>query len=151
MKVLLSILTSIYCLNVSSQEIVNDWKELNSQTLLNDYVEHQAYAYLNFDVSTEESGDSSGVRISHNPTEAKIVIRDKASIRPPEAPLIVINQNPIVDHNILTLITLQDIKKISLLKPANGSSAIYGIHGKYGTILIEMNKWRWKKVKKKTL
>ncbi|MEQ9467050.1 MAG: hypothetical protein RLN88_06525 [Ekhidna sp.] len=149
MRALLTILITLYWLNAVSQEVVTDWEELADQTTLNEYIENQAYSHLNFTPTEEDTTNNSGVQISHSSTDTKLFIRDKASITPSDTPLIVINGYPIERQKILNEIILTDIQKISLLKSNEQSEAIYGIRGKHGVVLIEMNKRKWKKLSKR--
>lgn len=147
MRILLTIFITLNWLNASSQEVVNDWKDLPEQTILKEYIENQVYSQLKFKPSEKDSTNTSGVQISHHSTDAKLIIRDKASIAS-DTPLILINGYSINNQNILSEIKLTDIERISLLKSSEQSSVIYGIRGKHGVALIEMNKRRWKKLKK---
>ena len=100
----------LHWLNAASQEVVNDWKELDEQITFNEYIEHQAYSHVNFELTENDTTDNSGVRISHSSTATKLIIRDKGSVSPPNTPLIVINGYPIERQNILSKIKLTDVE-----------------------------------------
>lgn len=148
MRTLLTFYIILFAFQASSQTIVNDWKSLAEQTTLKEYIENQAYAHLKFQPIEKDTTNNSGVLVTHSSTDAKLIIRDKASISSPETPLIVINMFPIDHLSILKEIKLAEIEKISLLKSTEQSGAIYGIRGEHGVILIEMNRRKWKKLKK---
>ena len=150
MRVLLTFFIMLHWLNAASQEVVNDWKELDERITFNEYIEHQAYSHVNFELTENDTTDNSGVRISHSSTATKLIIRDKGSVSPPNTPLIVINGYPIERQNILSKIKLTDVERISVIKSTQQSNAIYGIRGKYGVILIKMNKRMRKKLKKES-
>lgn len=151
MKVLINIFFTLFWINASAQEVYNDWKDLAEKTVLKEYIENYMYSHLEFQQSEEDTTKNSGVQVSYGSSSKKIVIRDKTSISAPETPLLVINGYPIENHIILKKIKLADIERISLIQSAEQAHAIYGIGGKYGVVLIEMNKRRWKKLKKEFL
>ncbi|UKM66569.2 hypothetical protein GSB9_03159 [Flavobacteriaceae bacterium GSB9] len=147
MRKLLSITIIIIGLNSNAQEIVTDWKELDGKTTLKEYIENQAYDYLNFKPTERDTLNENGVRISHRSATTKVIIRDQSTI--PDTPLVVINEYPIDEKNIWNLIELENVTKITLHKPTDQTFAIYGQRGKNGLIFVEMNKRKWRKIKRK--
>ena len=147
MKKLLSIAIIIVGLNCNAQEIMTDWKELDGKTTLKKYIENQAYDYLNFNPTENDTLNNNGVKISHHSVTTKMIIRDRASI--PDIPLVVINEYPTDEKNVWNSVLLADIKKITLRKPNEQTSAIYGKRGGNGLIFVEMDKRKWKKIKRK--
>ncbi|NYJ27754.1 hypothetical protein [Allomuricauda sp. ARW1Y1] len=147
MKKLLSIAIIIVGLNSNAQEIMTDWKELDGKTTLKEYIENQAYDYLNFKPTENDTLNDNGVKISHRSATTKVIIRDRASI--PDIPLVVINEYPTDEKNIWNSVLLADIKKITLHKPTEQTSVIYGKRGGNGLIFVEMDKRKWRKIKRK--
>ncbi len=148
MRALLIIFITLISFEASSQEVINDWKELSEKTILLEYIENQGYSHLNFQPTDIDTTKNSGVKISQSSTNTELLIRDKASFSGPDKPLIVINGYPVELKDILTACTLADIKNVSMLKSSVQSSAVYGVRGQHGVILIEMNKRKWKKLKR---
>ena len=91
--------------------------------------------------------NGNGVSISHRSATTKVIIRDRASI--PDIPLVVINEYPTDEKNVWNLVMLADIKKISLQKPNEQTSVIYGKRGGNGLIFVEIDKRKWRKIKRK--
>jgi len=147
MKKLISLTLILIGLNINAQEITTDWIELNGQTTLKKYIENQAYDYLNFKPTENDTLNDNGVKISHRSTTTKVIIRDQASI--PDIPLVVINEYPTEEKNVWNSVLLADVKKITLHKPTEQTSAIYGKRGGNGLIFVEMDKRKWRKIKRK--
>ena len=147
MKKLISIALVIIGLNINAQEIMKDWNELDGQTTLKEYIENQAYDYLNFKPNKKDTLNDNGVKISHRSATTKVIIRDQASI--PDIPLVVINEYPTDAKNVWNSVLLADVKKITLHKPTEQTSAIYGKRGGNGLIFVEMDKRKWRKIKRK--
>ena len=147
MKKLLSIAIIIIGLYSNAQEIMTDWKELDGKTTLKKYIENQAYDYLNFKPTEKDTLNENGVRISHRSATTKVIIRDQSTI--PDIPLVMINEHPIDEKNIWNLIKLENVTKITLHKPTEQTSVIYGKRGGNGLIFIEMDKRKWRKIKRK--
>lgn len=122
-----------------------DWSQLDGKTTLKDYIENQAYDYLNFKLNDNDTLNENGVRISHRSVTTKVIIRDQSII--PDIPLVLINKSPIDDKNIWNHIKLEDVTKITLRKPTDQTFAIYEQRGKNGLVLVEMNKRKWRKIK----
>jgi hypothetical protein len=147
MKKLISIAIILIGLNINAQEIMTDWNEQDGQTTLKEYIENQAYEYLNFKPTQKDSLNDNGVRISHSSTNTRVIIRCKSTI--PDIPLIVINEYPIDSSEIWNSIKLEIVEKITLHKPTEQTFALYGTRGKNGLIFVEINKRKWRKIKRK--
>lgn len=135
-------------MNSNAQEIMTDWKKLDGKTTLKEYIENQAYDYLKFNPTENDTLNYKGVNISHRSATTKMIIRDRASI--PDIPLVVINQYPTDEKNVWNSVLLADVKKITLCKPNEQTTAIYGKQGGNGLIFVEMDKRKWRKIKRKT-
>ncbi len=133
--------------NTNAQEVVTDWKKLDGQISLKQYITNQAYVYLNFDPTKKDSKNTSGIQVSHSSPDTQIIIRDQESL--PNIPLVVINQYPTDKQKVWDSIKLFEVKKITLFKPTEQTFAIYGTRGKNGLIFVEMDRRRWRKIKKK--
>jgi hypothetical protein len=68
MKKPISIVIILIGLNINAQEIMTEWTELDGQTTLKEYIQNQAYEYLNFKPTQKDSLNDNGVRISHSST-----------------------------------------------------------------------------------
>ena len=147
MKELLAIVLLLVGLNINAQEIMTDWIELDGQTTLKEYIENQAYDYLNFKPTEKDTINGNGVSISHRSTTTKVIIRDRASV--PDIPLVVINEYPTDEKNVWNSVKLADIKKITLQRPNEQTSVIYGKRGGNGLIFVEMDKRKWRKIKRR--
>lgn len=147
MKKLIFTAVILIGLNINAQEIVMDWNELDGQTTLKEYIENQAYDYLNFKPIEKDSVNGNGVSISHRSSDTKITVRYQTPIW--EIPLVVINQYPTDNEKIWTSIRLANLKKVTLIKSTDKASALYGTRGQKGVIIVEMNKREWRKIKRK--
>ena len=147
MKKLISILIILIGLNINAQDIMTDWKEMDGQVSLREYIENQAYLYLKFKPTEKDTMNDNGVSISHRSATTKIIIRDQSTI--PDIPLVVVNKYPTDNKDVWNLIKLIDVKKITLHKPTKQTWAIYGTRGKNGLIFIEMKKRKWRKLRRK--
>jgi hypothetical protein len=148
MRAMLIFFITLIWFKASSQEVIRDWKDLSDKMILLEYIENEVYSQLKFKSTDPDTASNSEVQISHNSTNTKLIIRDKASFSGPDMPLVVINGYPVEHKEILIETTLADIKNVSIVKSTVQSSAIYGIRGQHGVILIEMNNRKWKKLKK---
>jgi hypothetical protein len=128
------------------QESNVEWKQLDKSITLKNYVEKQAYEYLEFNAEKKDSISEKGVIISHEGVDTEIIIRDLATVK---NPLIIINQYALEKLKILEFITLENIEKIELHKPTDKKCEYYGSRGKYGLIIITMDKRKWRKLKRK--
>lgn len=146
MKKLILIILVLVGNTTFGQESNAEWKLLDKSITLKSYVENQAYEYLNFKPNGKDSLANNGVRISHRATNTKIIIRNSSQ---PRIPLIIINQYPLENWNVLDFISLGNIDKMDLHKPSETLSGIYGTLGKYGLINVVMNKRKWRKIKRK--
>jgi len=147
MKKLISITLILIGLNINAQEITKDWNELDGQTTLKKYIENQAYDYLNFKPTEKDSLKNNGVGISHRSSDTKIIVRYHTPLT--DKPLVIINQYPTDKVEIWTAIKLADLKKVSFLKSTDKASALYGTRGQKGVVIVEMNKRKWRKIKRK--
>ena len=147
MKKLISITLILIGLNINAQEIMTDWNELDGQTTLKEYIENQAYDHLNFTPTEKDSLKNNGLGISHRSSDTKIVVRYHTPIA--DKPLVIINQYPTDKLEIWTSIKLIDLKNISFIKSTDKASALYGTRGQKGVIIVEMNKRRWRKLRRK--
>lgn len=134
-------------MNIHAQDIMTDWKELDGETALKEYIENQAYEHLNFDPCEKTSKNDSGVTISHRTDSTKVKIRDQSTI--PNTPLVIINGFPTDNQKLWKSIKLKDLKDITLYKPDKNTSTIYGTRGLNGLILVKINKRKWRKIKRK--
>jgi len=143
----LTFITIIFIVNFTfGQKSTAEWEELDKSILLKKYVENQGYEYLGFNAESKDSISEKGVTISHEGVNTKIIIRDFSDIK---TPLIVINQYPLENLTVLEFIFLRDIDKMDLHKSSDELSGNYGTLAKYGLINIEMNKRKWRKLKRK--
>ncbi len=131
---------------IFGQESNVEWKHLDKSVSLKSFVEYQAYEYLEFNAEKKDSISDKGVTISHEGIDTEIIIRDYSNVK---NPLIVINQYPLEKLTVLEFITLDDIEKVDLHKSSDRLSGIYGSLAKFGVIKIEMNKRKWRKLKRK--
>lgn len=146
MKKLFSLIL-ILVVNTTFGQVSNiDWKQYSKSKTLKSYVEKQAYEYLKFKEKNKDSVSKKKVTISHKKNDTKIIVRDLTTIK---KPLIIINQYPLEKLNVLEHITLEHVEKINLNKPTDKLCDYYGSRGKYGLIIITMNKRKWKKLKRK--
>jgi hypothetical protein len=128
------------------QESNAKWNKLDKSITLKSYVENQAYEYLEFNAEKKDSISERGVKISHEGVDTEIIVRDLMTVK---NPLIIINQYPLEKLNVLEFITLEYIEKIDLHKPTDKICEYYGSQGKYGLIIIVMDKRKWRKLKRK--
>jgi len=147
MKKLISIILILIGLNSNAQEIMTDWKEMDGKTKLKEYIENQAYDYLNFKPAKKDTLNNDVIKILKGSADTNVVIRCKSSI--PDIPFIVINDYPIDNVEIWNSIKLEIVNEITILKPNEQTFAIYGTRGKNGLILVKINKRLWKKIKRK--
>jgi len=64
-------------------------------------------------------------------------------------PLIIMNQTPISDQRMLDLILLKDINEMRYIVSGDRYEVLYGTAVRYGILNVEMNKAKWKKIKRK--
>tara|TARA_R110000850_G_C9754870_1_gene445763 strand:- start:44 stop:493 length:450 start_codon:yes stop_codon:yes gene_type:complete len=146
MKKLILIILILVGNTTFGQESNAEWKLLDKSITLKSYVEKQAYKYLEFKAEKKDSISEKGVIISHEGVYTEIIVRDLATVK---NPLIIINQFPLEKLNVLEFITLENIEKIDLHKPDDKICEYYGSRGKYGLIIITMDKRKWRKLKRK--
>ena len=147
MEKLILLALILFGLNSNAQEIMTDWNELDGQTTLKEYIENQAYDYLKFKPTEKDSVNGNGVSISHRSLDTKIIVRNHIPIW--ETPLVIINQYPTDNEKIWSSIRLASLKKINLIKSTDKASALYGTRGQKGVIIVEMDKRKWRKIKRK--
>ncbi len=126
---------------------MTNWKELDGKTTLKEYIENQVYEYLNFNPTEKDALKNNGVDISQRSSDTKIKVRYHTPIA--DKPLVVINEYPIDKLEIWNSVKLADLKKVTLIKSTDKASALYGTRGQKGVIIVEMNKRKWKKTKRK--
>ena len=148
MKLILAALFFITS-QASAQKVMNDWLLLDKQTPLKEYIESQAYGYLNF---TPEERDSIDILyqelVKKNSSLPEVFIRDASSI-PNKEPLTIINGYIPKSNELFVQIRLSDVEKILIYKPHEDPYALYGARGKYGVIVIQMNKRKLKKIRRR--
>ena len=86
--------------------------------------------------------------VKKNSSMPEVFIRDAASI-PNKEPLTIINGYIPENNELLAQIRLSDVDKIFIHKPSEEISALYGARGRYGVIVIEINKRKLKKIRRR--
>jgi TonB-dependent SusC/RagA subfamily outer membrane receptor len=82
-----------------------------------------------------------GVEVARSGSEIKLRIRGISTINNSADPLIILDEIPIPDSGLLNTLNPNDIKSIDVLKDAS-ATAIYGVRGANGVILITTKKSR---------
>lgn len=147
MKKLVIILTVCIGLKGYSQEVMLDWQELDGSTSFDVYLENQIYGYLGFDPEAMTSLVADGIQGSSSPSTTKVIIRK--SIPSFDNPMVVVNGYLVEDRAILTLLKLEHVMKVSILKSSMPTLALYGTRGEHGVVLVEVHKRNWKRLKRK--
>lgn len=124
------------------QDSMPDWKMVDKSTILKDYIEGSVYHYLDFNPKTADSIWKE--TISHDGVDTKVVMRNKTEFK---RPLVIINDFPLDQWEILELIILEDVKEISVSKSSQKILSQFGYNATYGIIKISMDPRKWKKIK----
>ncbi|NVK33007.1 MAG: hypothetical protein HWE23_00925 [Rhodobacteraceae bacterium] len=135
-------------IQANAQKEAKNWQQLDKQTPLKEYIENQAYEYLNFNPEERDSIDVVYKElVKTNSSMPEVFIRDAASI-PNKEPLAIINGYIPENNELLAQLKLSDVNKIFIHKPHEETSALYGARGRYGVIVIEINKRKLKKIRR---
>lgn len=146
---LISVLSFFLLFHTSySQEELSDWKKLDRGSDLYSYIIEQGYDHLNFEPGKEEKVDAEVSKALKTASNEKVYIRDYASIKQLNYPLLILNGVPINEIDILKNVSIGDVKNISILMPGAISMAIYGIRGKFGILIIQIKKSKWRRLKR---
>ncbi len=147
MKKVIFTIVILFGLTINGQEIMTDWEKLDGAISLMEYIESNSYKYLNFNPTQKDTISAYEKIISENSSDTDVVIRCVSTI--PKKPLVVINDYPIVDEYILTIIRLNELNEIRIFKADETTWALYGSRSEYGVIIINIDKRKWKKINRK--